>query len=236
MHRRPGPLIGSVTDQGAGRTAPPAGRTPPAGQIIVAVAILAAVAALLLLWPRGPGTPGDRSAEAGFARDMQAHHAQAVEMAFIIRDKTSDPTMRAIAFDIITTQQQQSGQMAAWLQMWGLPPTGSEPHMAWMERHPGHGTTGATSSAAPASAMPGMATAAQLAQLEASQGRAAERLFLTLMIDHHRGGVLMADAVLTTTQQPQVRRLAAAIASSQRAEIEQMTDLLTRLPATGPPG
>jgi uncharacterized protein (DUF305 family) len=201
--------------------------TLTAGHVVVAVAVLAAVAALLLFWPRGPSTPGDVSPEAGFARDMQVHHDQAVQMAFIIRDETSDPTLRTIAFDIITTQQQQSGQMAAWLQSWGLSPTGTQPPMAWMAGHPGHGTVPAATGV---TAMPGMATPAQLAELERARGTAAERLFLTLMIAHHEGGIEMADAVLTTTEQPQVRRLATAIASSQRAEIEQMTELLDRLP------
>jgi uncharacterized protein (DUF305 family) len=50
------------------------------------------------------------------------------------------------------------------------------------------------------------------------------------MIAHHEGGIEMADAVLTTTEQPQVRRLATAIASSQRAEVEQMTQMLDQLP------
>jgi uncharacterized protein (DUF305 family) len=84
--------------------------------------------------------------------------------------------------------------------------------------------------------MPGMATPAQLAELAHADGVPAERLFLTLMIAHHRGGVLMADAVLTTTEQPQVRRLATAIASSQRAEIEQMTQLLAKLDTPTPQG
>jgi uncharacterized protein (DUF305 family) len=204
-----------------------------AGHVVVAVAVLAAVAALLLSWPRGPSSPGDRSPEAGFARDMQVHHDQAVQMAFVIRDKTSDPTLRAITFDIITTQQQQSGQMAAWLQSWGLSPTGTAPPMAWMEGHAGHGTPG---SATTGGVMPGMATPAQLAELARADGVPGERLFLTLMIAHHRGGVLMADAVLRTTEQPQVRRLATAIASSQRAEIEQMTQLLAQLDTPTPHG
>jgi uncharacterized protein (DUF305 family) len=199
-----------------------------AGHVVVVVAVLAAVAALLVLWPHSASTPGDRSPEAGFARDMQVHHDQAVQMAFVIRDKSTDPTLRTIAYDIITTQQQQSGQMAAWLQTWGLPATGTEPPMAWMAGHPGHGTGASTSVRTPG-VMPGMATAAQLAQLQRAEGRDAERLFLRLMIDHHQGGVLMADAVLTSTEQPQVRRLATAIASSQRAEIEQMTQLLAKL-------
>lgn len=214
---------------------PPSAGTGPltAGHVVVAVAVLAAVAALLLFWPRGPSTPGDLSPEAGFARDMQVHHDQAVQMAFVIRDKTSDPTLRAIAFDIITTQQQQSGQMAAWLQSWGLSPTGTARPMAWMEGHAGHGTPGPGPTGG---VMPGMATPAQLAELARADGVPAERLFLTLMIAHHRGGVLMADAVLTTTEQPQVRRLATAIASSQRAEIEQMTQLLAKLDTPTPQG
>jgi uncharacterized protein (DUF305 family) len=116
--------------------------------------------------------------------------------------------------------------MAAWLQSWNLSPTGTEPPMAWMAGHPGHGSV----PAATAATMPGMATPAQLAELEHAEGGTAERLFLTLMIAHHQGGIEMADAVLATTSQPQVRRLATAIASSQRAEIEQMTELLDRLP------
>jgi uncharacterized protein (DUF305 family) len=221
------PAAGDGVDAGEDPSDGFGARPLAAGHVVVAVAVLAAVAALLLFWPRGPSTPGDRSPEAGFARDMQVHHDQAVQMAFVIRDETSDPTLRAIAFDIITTQQQQSGQMAAWLQSWGLSPTGTAPPMTWMEGHTGHGAPG---SAPTPGVMPGMATAAQLAELESADGVRAERLFLTLMIAHHRGGVLMADAVLTTTEQPQVRRLATAIASSQRAEIEQMTELLDRLP------
>ena len=58
----------------------------------------------------------DDGADAGFARDMQAHHAQAVEMALAVRDTSANEEIRAIAYDIATTQQHQSGQMFAWLQ------------------------------------------------------------------------------------------------------------------------
>jgi uncharacterized protein (DUF305 family) len=79
--------------------------------------------------------------------------------------------------------------------------------------------------------MPGMATPAQLAKLRRASGPAGDRLFLTLMIAHHRGAVAMADAVLAVTGQRQVRQLAQAIATSQQAEIEQMTQMLQREPA-----
>lgn len=51
----------------------------------------------------------------GFARDMAAHHAQAVEMAVLVRDRTNDPTMRQLALDILLTQQAQIGQIRGWL-------------------------------------------------------------------------------------------------------------------------
>jgi uncharacterized protein (DUF305 family) len=193
------------------------------GHVVVAVAVLMGAALLLVFWPRGVSVPGELSAEAGFARDMRTHHAQAVEMAFIIRDTTDDQVLRTIAYDIITTQEQQSGQMAAWLQTWELPATGTRPPMAWMAGHHPDG-----GSAAAPGVMPGMATREQLGDLRRARGAAADRLFLRLMIAHHEGGVEMADAVLAVTQHAQVRQLAHAMATSQRAEIEEMSDMLER--------
>ncbi|NUR14861.1 MAG: DUF305 domain-containing protein [Dermatophilaceae bacterium] len=81
---------------------------------------------------RAGDVPAEDGADVGFARDMQTHHNQAVQMALIIRDKTTDPTLRAVAYDIATSQQQQSGQMYGWLAHWGMPMTSSQPSMAWM--------------------------------------------------------------------------------------------------------
>jgi uncharacterized protein (DUF305 family) len=105
--------------------------------------MLAAGVALALLFASQP--PSNDSAEAGFARDMIVHHAQAVQMAEIVRDKTKSDSMRLLASDISLTQQAQIGIMQGWLGAWVLPLTGSEPAMAWM----GHPTEGL---------MPGMAT------------------------------------------------------------------------------
>jgi len=114
------------------------------------VATLAASVALALLLTSVP--PGNDSAEAGFARDMMVHHAQAVQMAEIMRDRTKSDAIRLLASDISLTQQAQVGIMQGWLQVWGLPITGSEPAMAWM----GHPTDGL---------MPGMATPDELDSL-----------------------------------------------------------------------
>ena len=108
----------------------------------LALLILAGLALWLFFATR---PPGEDSAEAGFARDMIVHHAQAVEMAEIVRGKTESEDVGTLAPDIALTQQAQIGMMQGWLQVWGLLPTGSEPAMSWM----GEPTNGP---------MPGMAT------------------------------------------------------------------------------
>ncbi|MFJ6935908.1 DUF305 domain-containing protein [Streptomyces sp. NPDC101132] len=86
----------------------------------------------------GDGSGEDRvpavtSADAGFARDMSVHHQQAVEMSFIVRDRTQDEAVRRLAYDIANTQANQRGMMLGWLDLWGLPKVypAAEP-MAWM--------------------------------------------------------------------------------------------------------
>ena len=183
--------------------------------------------------------PSNTSAEAGFARDMQTHHNQAVEMSFIIRDLTDDADVRLLAYDIANSQSQQAGQMNGWLTVWNLPQTAPEPEMTWMSRpaltgvsHEGMSEMGTgETSHEPGSPMPGMATADQLAALKAATGDEAVRQYLTLMIAHHLGGVEMADAVLVRTEERVVRSLAASIVKAQSSEIGYMQDLLDALPA-----
>lgn len=205
----------------------------------IAVVVVAVVAfSLGRLSTLAEPTPGDRSAEAGFARDMQVHHLQGVELAMIVRDRTDDPDVRRLAYDIATTQSQQAGQMYGWLEEWDLPQAVSEPSMTWMTLPPldgtgghdaGHATDGAEVAAAvhePGAPMPGLATTEQVAALEAATGVDSERLFLELMITHHRGAVEMAGAVLDRAESRVVLRLAQSIVDSQAAEIDLMEQML----------
>lgn len=194
----------------------------------VAAVVVAAAAGLAagLLVAGGvlrPVLPAEGSAEVGFARDMQAHHAQAVEMAMLVRDRTDDVELRQVALDIVLTQQQQQGQMYGWLAVWGLPQASSAAPMAWAADH-GH-----DGDASEGARMPGMATPEQLAELRGADGPAAEQLFLALMIDHHEGGVAMARSALDLADHPAVRRLAQAVVDSQTAEIAVLGDLRARL-------
>ncbi|WP_308287278.1 DUF305 domain-containing protein [Actinomadura parmotrematis] len=190
-------------------------------RLTVVLAVLVAVAgAAWLLLPRLGGGPAADGPEAGFARDMSAHHAQAVRMSFTVRDRTGDAAVRRLAFDVITTQQAQIGMMTAWLDAWKAPHTDPAGPMRWMEGHSGHTAgTGVRT-------MPGMATDAQLAALGAASGRDAERRYLQLMITHHRAGVAMAEAVLARTSDEAVRRLARSIVAGQRAEVALMEGML----------
>lgn len=188
--------------------------------LLVAAAVLGAVAALLVA--HRTAAPGDDSPEAGFARDMATHHSQAVEMAFIVRDKTTDPALRTLAYDIIVTQSAQRGIFMGWLQEWGLPQASARPRMAWMPGHAGmtRGTGGGMMQ------MIGMASDEELQRLHEAQGRDAEILFLQLMIRHHEGGVLMATAVEGLTRRADVLDMARSIDAGQRVEIRTMTRML----------
>jgi uncharacterized protein (DUF305 family) len=183
--------------------------------------VVTVVAMLLVTGHSAP--PGDASPEAGFSRDMAVHHAQAVEMSFAVRDGSTDPPIRALAYDIITTQTAQRGVFMGWLQQWGLDQASSRPAMAWMAGHGGHG--GAATTGVPAT-MPGMATADEMKRLQAAKGKDAEILFLQLMIRHHEGGVQMADAVLKLSNRDEVRSMAQNIVNTQQSEISYMTQLL----------
>ncbi|GLW07191.1 DUF305 domain-containing protein [Microtetraspora sp. NBRC 13810] len=192
-------------------------RTLPAALFAVA----AAAVALFLLLGRN-AEPTDASAEAGFARDMGMHHAQAVEMAFFVRDAGAEDDVRTLAGDIIVTQTAQRGMFMGWLQQWELNQSGELPRMAWMSGH-GHG-----GAAAPAGGMPGMATEDELRRLEEAEGEDAEVLFLQLMIRHHEGGVRMAQALLGLSDRTEVVTLARHIVNGQTAEIKVMADMLAK--------
>ena len=199
-------------------------RSRRSGRFIASLIAAAVVGGIAVWFIVTRSTPRDDSAEAGFARDMATHHAQAVEMAFIVRDTSVDEALRARAYDVIVTQSTQRGVFLGWLQEWGLPQASSAPRMAWM---PGH-------SPIPQQAggglplMHGMASDDELRRLREAAGSDAEILFLQLMIRHHEGGVIMARAVEGLSRRADVLGFAKGIDSSQRVEIVAMTEMLAR--------
>ncbi len=173
--------------------------------------------------------PTADSVDAGFSRDMATHHLQGVEMANVALERSEDPEVRQLAFDISSTQTNQVGQMQGWLALWGVPPSGGE-QMAWMADggHAGHSMTDGL--------MPGMATEQELSDLRGLSGNAFDVQFLRLMIRHHQGGREMAEYAAAHAGESVVANLARTIAETQTAEVTTMTAMLaarggTPLPA-----
>lgn len=202
------PLNGAGIPSGDGYFVPK--RTVVVVMAILAVVVLGAGTIVSVTWPRSPGTT---SPDAGFLRDMFVHHAQAVDMAMTIRDRTEDQNLFFVATDIALTQSTQMGTMQGYLDLWGLALTGTEAPMAWMDM-PMDGL------------MPGMATTEQIQQLTTLPVDQAEILFLQLMIRHHQGGVLMAEGALAEAHEPHVRDMAERIVVLQNGEIDAMNQML----------
>ncbi|WP_393063522.1 DUF305 domain-containing protein [Streptomyces sp. LN549] len=188
--------------------------------------------------------PASDSADAGFARDMAVHHQQAVEMSFIVRDRTQDEDVRRFAYDIANTQANQRGMLLGWLDLWELPKAaaGQEP-MAWMAtgQHAGHDMAGMPGmggayEAHDGSLMPGMATRTELEQLRRASGKQAEVLYLQLMTDHHKGGVDMARGCADLCTVKVEKRLARGMVEGQQSELGAMAGMLAERGAAPRPG
>ena len=214
-------------------------RLRPVLLVVVAVALVALGGGLAVALGIGrESTPTAESVDAGFARDMARHHLQGVEMANRALERSEDPEVRQLAFDISATQTNQVGRMRGWLSLWGLPPTGGET-MAWMAGAGGTGQTGHSGhdmSGSDGALMPGMATEDELAHLRSLSGTAFDVEFLRLMIRHHQGGLDMARYAEAHAEVPAVRSLARSIAETQTAETTTMGRMLaarggTPLPA-----
>ncbi|MFD5079357.1 DUF305 domain-containing protein [Streptomyces sp. NPDC058371] len=167
----------------------------------------------------GTRTPTADSADAGFARDMSVHHQQAVEMSYIVRDRTKDEEVRRLAYDIAQTQANQRGMLLGWLDLWELPKVSADPPMTWMDM-------GGMASGKDGALMPGMATDTQLKKLNTLSGKPAEVLYLQLMTAHHQGGIHMAEGCAEKCKVGVERRLAQGMVDSQQSEIDLMAGLL----------
>lgn len=216
------------TDAGAPAEAPVNGSTPGRGHrgLVWVIAALLVGAAIGL----GAGLviphftkPGDTSVEAGFLRDMSTHHAQAVEMSMIAHANSDNPEIVSLAGDIALTQHGQINYMQAWLRQWNLSPTGSEPIMAWMPDSAGEVVNGL---------MPGMATPDQMAALRKATSKDLDIQYLTLMRNHHLGGIHMAQEAQDLSGNKDVDWLAGTMVSGQQSELTLIDGLLKKLQTT----
>ena len=147
-----------------------------------------------------------RSGDVMFAQMMIPHHEQAVEMADMALKRPSSPEVTGLARKIKAAQGPEIASMQDWLREWGAPSAAAD------SGHMGHGG--------------GMMSDADMGRLESAQGAGFDRMWLTMMIEHHEGAVVMAKGVLGTTTNPDVRTLAQAVVDGQTEEIGTMKALL----------
>jgi uncharacterized protein (DUF305 family) len=164
-------------------------------------------------------------ADAHFMSGMIGHHAQALVMAGWAPTHAESPAVKTLAERIIAGQKDEIALFERWLGDRGLPlPSAGAP----MD----HSMPGMDHSAM----MPGMLTPEQMAQLEAARGTEFDRLFLSFMIQHHRGALTMVDQLFGSQgagQDEPVFRIASDVYADQSTEIERMQKMLTALPAGG---
>ncbi|HEU5174768.1 MAG TPA: DUF305 domain-containing protein [Gemmatimonadaceae bacterium] len=163
------------------------------------------------------------SADVRFLQHMIPHHAQALAMTALVPSRTTRTDVRMIAERITVSQRDEIATMQRWLEARGaaVPPVDTADAVRAAARHAG---------------MAGMLTPDQLNQLAAARGPEFDRLFLTYMIQHHRGAVTMVAELLSAggAQEPQLFGIASEVESDQLMEIARMERILATMPSASP--
>lgn len=183
----------------------------------IRLAVLTLAALLLpLRSATAQAAPRHHAADTRFMQGMIGHHAQALDMVALIAERTTSETIRTLGERIRVSQTDEIVWMKEWLtdRKEALP----DPHAHHHGDHAG---------------MPGMLSAAQMAELTAARGAAFDRLFLRYMIQHHEGALVMVAELLNTTgsvQEVATEQFAQEVASDQEMEIARMRAMLAKTP------
>ena len=168
--------------------------------------------------------PPSSPADVLFMQGMIMHHAQAVEMTALIESHTTTKDLRLLAARISHSQSDEIEFMKRWLEARGEPTR--EPISATMPEMPGMDMS---SHASHSMLMPGMLTEKQMKALKKAKGKEFDRLFLTGMIQHHSGALIMVKDLFDTAgagQDAELFNFATDVDSGQRAEIRIMQTML----------
>lgn len=162
------------------------------------------------------------AADVSFISGMIGHHAQAIVMSKWAPTHGASPSVVTLAERIINAQQDEITAMRKWLGDHHQPVPEVSAHGIMMDMNGMHHEM----------VMPGMLTDAQLKQLDQARGKEFDRLFLTFMIQHHRGAVTMVNDLFATSgaaQEVSVYKLASDAFADQTTEIERMQKMLASM-------
>ena len=166
-----------------------------------------------------PAAGAHNQADIAFATEMISHHGQAVQMADMALTQARNADVKTLARAIKAAQGPEIVQMSGWLVGWQQPvPATSSGAMDGM----GSGGQGGT----------GMMSDADMTSLGHATGAAFDRMWVSMMIGHHHGALSMAASEQSTGQNPDAKKLAQSIITSQTAQITQLTALLSTLPSS----
>lgn len=166
-----------------------------------------------------PTLPPTSPKDVEFMQGMIMHHAQAVEMTALIESHTTNQELRLLGARISHSQSDEMNFMKRWLALRGEPVSPSKPATATHL----HGTSHST-------LMPGMLTEKQMEALRKARNAEFDRLFLSGMIQHHNGALVMVRELFDTAgagQDAELFNFATDVDSGQRAEIRIMEKMLS---------
>lgn len=158
-----------------------------------------------------PAATTHNAADTEFAQMMIVHHEGAVEMADLVVTRAATEQVRTLGQRISAAQGPEIATMESWLAAWGEDLPDAAEHGAM--DHAGMD-------------MNGMDQGEAMAALDALDGEAFDRLFLELMIDHHRGAVEMSTIQVAEGENTGAIELARDIIAAQQSEIAEMEELL----------
>jgi uncharacterized protein (DUF305 family) len=168
--------------------------------------------------------PPRSAADVAFMQGMIMHHAQAVEMTALIESHTPNKNLRLLGARISKSQSDEINFMKRWLNARGEPLSMPKQEMSGMEM-PGMDMSSHQM------LMPGMLTPKQMETLRKAKGEEFDQLFLTGMIQHHNGALIMVKDLFDTAgagQDAELFNFATDADSSQRAEIRIMQTMLQK--------
>jgi len=171
--------------------------------------------------------PPSSAKDVEFMQGMIMHHAQAVEMTALIESHTENKDLRLLGARISHSQSEEIRFMKRWLEARGEPTSLPMKNMRGMDMSmPGMSGMDMSSQLM---LMPGMLTPKQMEALKKAKGAEFDQLFLTGMIQHHNGALIMVNDLFDTAgsgQDAELFNFATDVDSGQRAEIRIMQTML----------
>ena len=152
----------------------------------------------------GAAEEGHNDADVAFAQGMIPHHEQAIEMAEMALEKSENPEVTDLASRIVDAQGPEIEKLKAWLEEWGEAEAGDKDGMGDS----------------------GMMSDGDMATLAKASGQEFDRMFLEMMVEHHKSAIKMAETELKEGEFADALAMARDIVDAQEKEITEMEGLL----------